>query len=191
MKIKIENADKRFPKSSLTLEPGILNLIGCNRSGKSTLLRRIKNAVSAMDDCVAFDVADFVAGVKLASHMHAKSSGDLDYTLLTDFVIDCMATVRLNHPGKKVILFFDNPDRYQDRISIGFFLDFLRFVQKEERDNELYFLLAGSNPATAETVLNLEVTTFKYYKNVSYRKYISLINSSAHRINKQLKEIDP
>lgn len=190
MKLKIENKDKRFPKGSLELEPGILNLIGCNGSGKTDLMHQILFAAEKLEDVVVFNLADFVDSVaaqEVVQEMLYSSSGETAFKYVTEFIIDSMAQADLDHKDKKVLLLIDDADAHLSIDSIRRLVMFMKYVIEEEsKKRELYIVTSGCNPVLAESVESLDVTTFKKHSNVAFKKYCSLIASTAQRVSKKV-----
>lgn len=190
MKLKIENKEKRFPKGSLELEPGILNLIGCNGSGKTDLIHQILFAAEKLEDVAVFNLVDFVDSVaakEVVQDTLYSSSGETAFKYVTEFIIDSLATADLKHKGKKVLLLIDDADAHLSIDSIRVLVKFMKCVIEEESKKcELYIVMSGTNPVLSEDVNSLDVTTFKKHSNVTFRKYCSLITSTSHRVSKKV-----
>ena len=189
MKLKIENKDKRFPKGSLELEPGILNLIGCNGSGKTDLIHQILFAAEKLEDVVVFNMADFVDSVaaqEVVQDTLYSSSGETAYKYVTEFIIDSLATADLKHRDKNVLLLMDDVDTHLSIDAIRRLVMFMKYVVEEEsKKRKLYIVMSGTNPVLAEDVESMDVTAFKKHSNVTFRRYCSLIASTIYRVSKK------
>ena len=192
---------KLFLKKSITFDPGITVLVGCNGSGKTTVLDYVKRTLKKEN--VPFlefnNLSDggqqvasrslFYGRTSMAAAAMVSSEGERINLALGEFIANLGGFVRKNRNSDELWLLFDAMDSGLSIDNIeemkGFFKEVL-FPDTEGQD--LYVIMPGNQYSLAEGENYIDVRTGKTVRFSSYEDYKKFILKSRDYKNKSYEQ---
>lgn len=184
-----------FKKSQIEIKPSLTVLVGCNRSGKTTLLHQIKQ--NLQKENIPFLSYDNFSEGKDAKQK-SLLSGDMD--LLASFILSSEGesiVLNLGQIARQIgRLIRDNPDKNEiwilfDAIDSGLSIDniadvknnLIKFVIAEEKGKDIYFVVCANSYEMCLGENCFDVVKGEYIKFKTYYDYRKFILES-----KEIKE---
>ena len=195
MKIKLirdyyNEKEYLYDRTSIDLKPGFTVLVGCNGSGKSTMIRQIKHY------CEENDIPVFLydnykndnasnwdkwlndGNIDFLTTSIVSSEGERIMINLNDIASQLGKFVQKNKGHKELVILFDAID---SGFSIDNVIDFkeslIEFIIDDcERDGVTLYIVAASNAyelARGEQCLNVQ--TCKYVTIKTYERYRNIV----------------
>lgn len=189
MKIKLNDDNDVLRRKTIDLQPGITVLVGCNGSGKTTILGDIDQACSRKDDVLCFLYNDRFQGgstliskfvmtqrMREAASMVFASEGERIVDGIGQFVSGLKKSLQ-NAAGKDVVIIFDAIDSGMSLDVISEFKAMLhRSIDKRSfACRDLYILVAAISYGMCRGERCFDVSTWSYCENLAWDQYEDLI----------------
>lgn len=182
---------KIFKKTKVVFKPGLTVLVGCNGSGKTTMLNQIKEQLDRSGTPVLYH-SNLLSGAR-DRRSKALSNGDYRFVALTmgssegENIVNVMGMV-----AKEMGAFAnDNADTNElwflfDAIDSGLSVDnivelkeyLIDFVIKKESGRDVYFVVSANEYEFARCENCLDVANVEYMRFDNYEEYRNFIIDS-------------
>lgn len=190
-----------FKKKTCVFEPGVTVLVGCNGSGKSSLLEQIKGSLHRQNIPYVFHDADkddvrvkrqeamFRDDFDFLAALMCSSEGENIFNVFYD-VVKRMGRLTTQNPDAKELWFLF--DALDSGLSIDAILemktDLFQFVIEQNPDKDVYIIVSANgyefaNGERCYDVANCKEITFKDYDD--YRKFILKSKEQKNKRNKK------
>lgn len=204
MKIKIikdyYDQETIYEKNSVNLKTGLTVLVGCNGSGKTTMLKQIKNHCHEENiPVLEFDnlhdggsnslsAAGFFGDTDFMMESMTSSEGEVINMNLCKFAGKMGGFVR-KHPDSKRLVFL--MDAVDSGLSIDYILELKNLLFKTVMDDlnakgiEVYIVASANEYELAREEQCLDVISCKYVNINTYDDYRKLVIKSRKKKNKR------
>ena len=181
-----------YMKSSLTIKPGLTVLVGCNGSGKTTILNMIRDQFRKRTDKFkhflffeydnvheggsnAISAAGFYGNMDLAASLITSSEGENIKTNLGEFVAGIGRKIH-NHPGAEgLIIVLDASDSGFSIDNIIDHIDFFQFLYEQNPNMVIYIIAAANSFEFARGEDCVEMFTLHHHQFKTYESYKKFI----------------
>lgn len=206
-KIKIErdyycNHEILYKKKTITLEPGVTVLVGCNGIGKSTLLKQINRYVkkNITENVIFYDNLKNDANNTISNHMFyndssfaaaffCSSEGERIQMNLGNVARQIGTMIRTNPEKKEFWILFD-------AIDSGFSVDSIEDLKRglfdiifnETKDKDVYIIISANEYEMARGEKCFDVVEGRYISIKSYEKYRKVILKSRAYKDKRIED---
>ena len=186
-KIKLDTRPydrKLYARRSVEFDPGITVLVGCNGTGKSTMLDYIESSLKqGKIPYISFnnmteggssiaDRAMFHGNVSLAATAFVSSEGERIGLAVGQFIRDIGAFVKRNRGEKEIWTLFDAMDSGWSIDNIEETKNFFKEVLlPDTKDQDVYIVISGNQYSVAEGEECIDVQTCKHIRFKSYEEY--------------------
>lgn len=177
-----------FKKKTCVFEPGVTVLVGCNGSGKSSLLEQIKDSLRRQNIPYVFHDADkddvrvkrqeamFRDDFDFLTASMCSSEGENIFNVFRGVVKEMGVVTRQNPDTKELWFLFDALDSGLSIDAIAELkTDLFQFVIDQNPDKDVYIIVSANgyefaNGERCYDVANCKEVSFKDYS--AYRKFI-------------------
>ena len=177
-----------FAKSMITINPGLTVLVGCNGSGKTTIMRTISRYLREKDvPYIEFNnLSDggqriasrsiFYGDVTTAASAMCSSEGERINIALNDFIRSLGRFVNRNRGMKEIWVLIDALD---SGYSIDNIVEFKEFVKDtlftDTKDQDVYVVVTCNQYEVAEGEDCIDVQSCEHVKIGTYEEYREFI----------------
>ena len=188
-----------FAKSMITINPGLTVLVGCNGSGKTTIMRAISSYLRKKDiPYIEFNnlsdggqrVASkslFLGDVTTAASAMCSSEGERINIALNDFIRSLGRFVNRNRDRKEIWVLIDALD---SGYSIDNIVEFKEFVKDtlfaDTKDQDVYVVVTGNQYEVAEGEDCIDVQSCEHVKFGTYEEYREFILNTRKRKDEEI-----
>ena len=192
-----------FKRKDVVFNPGLTALIGCNGTGKSTLLRLMEKQLKKQDDAVCLAYNDRTDGGNTLSgrFLHygmmedlaryaLSSEGERIHQGIENFVSGIRRYVMAKSP-KEVWILMDAVGSGLSLDKIREIKDFVGCMEEDPEIKELYFVVATNEFEFAINADCIDVTTFDHmlFSDGGYAEYRDYILNTAEKKQKRYDRI--
>ena len=190
-----------FKKKTCTFESGVTVLVGCNGSGKSTILKQIEYNLRRENIPYIFHDADkddvdwkreealYHGDIDFLSASMCSSEGENIFNVFYDVVKRMGRLITQNPDAKELWFLFDALDSGLSIDAISEMkTDLFQFVIEQNLDKDVYIIVSANgyefaNGERCYDVANCKEITFKDYDD--YRKFILKSKEQKNKRNKK------
>lgn len=193
--------DKRkiYSESKFKFIPGVTILIGCNGSGKTSLLRFIKDNIKEINEqqenmelkIPVFEYDNYKQGghialqnaldsenMELLANSVFASEGERIIFNFENAMRNLGAFVTRNINAKEMFILFDAVESGLSIDNVKEIKDFFKFLLKRNKDKELYILVSSNNYEFCINESCFDIQHAKYIDIKSYEDYSDFIMKS-------------
>ena len=186
-----------YAKPSFEIKSGITVLVGCNGSGKSTMLHTIKHSLDKEKvPCLLYDnlsdggqnakaKAGWEDNMNLLATLMTSSEGEQIVTNLGETAVKIGRFVKNNRSSLELWILLDAIDSGLSVDNIVDIKDFFHFVLKENKGKDVYFVVSANEYELCNGEQCFDVTSCKYITFANYNEYRSFILDSKERKDKR------
>ena len=190
-----EEGTKLFAKKTVTIEPGVTVLVGCNGAGKTTMLRQIKGQLKsesahfhcfdnhADGDRSAMERYMHYGNTKMFATMAFASEGERIMTVLSEQAANIGSLVR--HSGSEDVYIL------MDAVDSGFSIDNVDQLKEllfetaiedhESRGGKVYIIVTANSYEMARGEDCIDVISCNHIRFADYEEYRSFIIDSSKK----------
>lgn len=185
-----------YKKKNITINSGVTILVGCNGSGKSTILQRIEVDLNKEKiPTLTFDnyhdggshlmqKAQFYGKMDLLANLFMSSEGERINSAMCNFAQQVGNYVRANQDIKELWLLFDAIDSgYSIDNIMDFKQDFIDTVLEDcqKREVDIHIIISANNYEMAVNLPCFDVWSGKYITFETYEDYAKFILETRKR----------
>lgn len=190
-----------YQKATITIQPGITILVGCNGIGKTTLMKQLQSQLKkSKTPVIAFDnlhdgghnaraSAMFHGDYVFAGTSMCASEGENIHMNLTNFAKTIAHCAHSNKDANEIWIFMDAVDSGLSVDNIVDLKDFCRAVLEREAipdKREIYIIISANEYEMARGEACFDVLRGKYRKFGSYEAYRNFILKTREHKNKRI-----
>lgn len=177
-----------FTKGDIGFEPGVTILVGCNGSGKSTMLQLIEDALrSSSVPVMSYDNMD--DGIRnknnpeLMGNLMTSSEGEQIYLNIGYFASKIKSFIESNSESNELWFIFDGIDSGLSIDNINDVKELFKLIIKDHRDKKIYILCSANTYSMCIEEKCFDVTECEYLYFWKYEEYRKFILSSHDKKN--------
>lgn len=192
---------KLYARRSVEFDPGITVLVGCNGTGKTTMLDYIENSLRREGvPYLSFNnmteggssIADralFYGNVGLAATAFVSSEGERIGLAVGQFIRGIGAFVKKNRGKKEIWLLFDAMDSGWSVDNVEETKDFFKEVLlPDTKGQDVYIVISGNQYSVAEGEECIDVQTSKHIRFQSYDDYKQFVLNTRKKKDKSFED---
>jgi len=182
-----------YAKNTVTIQPGLTALVGCNGCGKTTFLRMCNDLISKKKDALIINYSNLHDGGIMArdratlegrydrlARLTLGSEGEAMSENLGTLVSDIGKQIRRSE-AKEVWLLLDAMDSGYSIDNVIEMKDFFNFLQEQESNRTFYILLSANAYELARGERCLDVQEMKYINFDTYDDYRAFVLRSREK----------
>lgn len=186
-----------YAKGTVELKPGVIPLVGCNGSGKTTFLHLLKDRIRDREGALVMsydnhsegghrsaNAAMFLGDMNRAIGLMVGSEGEGIRINFGHFVRTLSSKLR-NGDYKECWILLDAVGSGLSIDNIIEIKDFFQFLIKTEKDCEFYLIVATNEYEFASGQECLDVGTMNYIRFKDYNEYRSFILDTRKKRDKK------
>lgn len=190
-----------YPKASFIIHPGVTVLVGCNGSGKTTMLRNIeadlrktKTPYMKYSDMVngrdhANSHFDFYGDMRSIASNFVSSEGECIHNNFGRLFVTKVRRFAFEHKDDNELWFLlDALDSGTSIDMIREFKDIFQLILEDQKNCNIYIVIAANSFEMARDYDCLLMRTFEHVRFDDYNKYAEEIMKSKEKKDKRFKE---
>jgi energy-coupling factor transporter ATP-binding protein EcfA2 len=176
-----------YDKPIFEINPGITVLVGCNGSGKSTMLHAIKHSLDKEKiPCLSYDnlldggqnakaKAGWEDNLNLLATLMTSSEGEQIVTNLGETAVKIGRFVKNNQSSSELWVLLDAIDSGLSVDNVVDLKDFFHFVLEENKGKDVYFVISANEYELCNGEQCFDVTSCENITFADYNEYRSFI----------------
>lgn len=190
-----------FPRAVVSISPGITVLVGCNGSGKTTMLRNIeadlrktKTPYMKYSDLLngrdhANNHFDFYGDMRSIASNFVSSEGECIHNNFGRLFVTKVRRFAKEHEDDKELWFLlDALDSGTSIDMIREFKDIFQLILEDQKSHNIYIVIAANSFEMARDYDCLLMRTFEHKRFDDYDQYAKEIIKSREKKDKRFKE---
>ena len=177
-----------FAKGDIGFEPGVTILVGCNGSGKSTMLQLIEDALKSSNvPVMSYDNMDDGArnknNLELMSDLMTSSEGEQICLNLGYFASRIKSFITNNSESDELWFIFDGIDSGLSIDNINEVKELFKLIIKDHKDKKIYILCSANTYSMCIEEKCFDVVECEYLYFWKYEEYKKFILNSRNKKN--------